>query len=167
MARRRVRDVLHGVYIGAVASVALPLLDLASAFYAGPFLLQAAFVTVALFQLGLRGRDRESLERVGLAASLAAASCAGLYVWAPIHGFAGSPTDRVQMGGMIALVMGLILVFATYFAGRAGWALSPRRKREARTATGYCSRCNYDLSGLPPGSPCPECAAVPAPPVNS
>jgi hypothetical protein len=28
-----------------------------------------------------------------------------------------------------------------------------------------CPSCNYDLSGLPPGSPCPECATKPpAPP---
>jgi uncharacterized membrane protein AbrB (regulator of aidB expression) len=24
-----------------------------------------------------------------------------------------------------------------------------------------CPSCNYDLSGLPPGAPCPECAAAP------
>jgi hypothetical protein len=28
-------------------------------------------------------------------------------------------------------------------------------------AAGHCARCRYDLSGLQPGSPCPECAARP------
>src|SRR3982750_2935308 len=27
------------------------------------------------------------------------------------------------------------------------------------TGSGACPSCNYDLSGLPPGAPCPECAA--------
>jgi hypothetical protein len=43
-----------------------------------------------------------------------------------------------------------------------GWSgVWPRSKAKG------CPSCNYDLSGLPPGSPCPECAAVPAPPVGS
>jgi hypothetical protein len=38
-----------------------------------------------------------------------------------------------------------------------------RRRRTVRF--GRCPSCNYDLSGLPPGSPCPECAAAaPSPP---
>jgi hypothetical protein len=32
-------------------------------------------------------------------------------------------------------------------------------RRAPRTG---CHTCNYDLSGLPPGSPCPECAAKPS-----
>jgi hypothetical protein len=35
------------------------------------------------------------------------------------------------------------------------WRRQPKR--------GGCPACNYDLSGLPPGSPCPECAAAPRP----
>jgi hypothetical protein len=35
------------------------------------------------------------------------------------------------------------------------------RFRRRNSEPGACSSCNYDLSGLPPGSPCPECAAVP------
>jgi hypothetical protein len=34
------------------------------------------------------------------------------------------------------------------------------RRRHGHTATA-CPSCGYDLSGLPRGSPCPECAAVP------
>jgi hypothetical protein len=34
-------------------------------------------------------------------------------------------------------------------------------RRYRRRARGHCPSCNYDLSGLPPGSPCPECAARP------
>lgn len=33
-----------------------------------------------------------------------------------------------------------------------------------RRTIGRCLFCNYDLCGLPPGSPCPECAAKPTPP---
>lgn len=36
---------------------------------------------------------------------------------------------------------------------------------EARpmASSGTCAKCGYDLSGLAPGSACPECAALPAP----
>jgi hypothetical protein len=34
-------------------------------------------------------------------------------------------------------------------------------RRAARLRRGRCPACRYDLSGLPPGSPCPECAAEP------
>jgi hypothetical protein len=45
-------------------------------------------------------------------------------------------------------------------ASAIGW-WSCRR----RPAAGICPSCNYDLSGLPPGSSCPECAAkLTAPP---
>jgi hypothetical protein len=36
-----------------------------------------------------------------------------------------------------------------------------------RHRPGHCPSCRYDLSGLPPGSPCPECAAAPPPVVKS
>jgi hypothetical protein len=40
-----------------------------------------------------------------------------------------------------------------------------RRHREALKGPRRCAVCRYDLSGLPPGSPCPECAAkAPDPP---
>jgi hypothetical protein len=38
----------------------------------------------------------------------------------------------------------------------AGWKMRPNRGGRPR-----CPSCTYDLSGLPTGSPCPECAAVP------
>jgi hypothetical protein len=40
-------------------------------------------------------------------------------------------------------------------ASLVGWWIRPRPGRSS------CPSCNYDLSGLPPGSPCPECAAAP------
>jgi len=36
-----------------------------------------------------------------------------------------------------------------------GILLIPRWRRRSRT--GLCPTCNYNLSGLPPNSPCPEC----------
>ncbi len=33
-------------------------------------------------------------------------------------------------------------------------------RRILRARRGLCTRCAYDLKGLPPGSPCPECGAV-------
>ncbi|MFO0836384.1 MAG: hypothetical protein U0638_15565 [Phycisphaerales bacterium] len=30
-----------------------------------------------------------------------------------------------------------------------------------RARRGLCTRCAYDLKGLPPGSPCPECGRLP------
>jgi glycine/D-amino acid oxidase-like deaminating enzyme len=38
-------------------------------------------------------------------------------------------------------------------------ALLVYRERRRRLP-GHCHRCRYDLSGLPEGSPCPECAAI-------
>jgi hypothetical protein len=50
-----------------------------------------------------------------------------------------------------------------------GWTLTAlvwwMSRGAARVKAGACPSCRYDLSGLPPGSPCPECAAEPpAPP---
>jgi hypothetical protein len=42
----------------------------------------------------------------------------------------------------------------------SGWAWW--RRLALRRVSG-CPSCNYDLTGLPPGSPCPECAAPPQP----
>jgi hypothetical protein len=39
--------------------------------------------------------------------------------------------------------------------------------RRNRWGEHSCPSCGYDLSGLPPGSPCPECAAAPPPVVES
>ncbi|MFO0836383.1 MAG: hypothetical protein U0638_15560 [Phycisphaerales bacterium] len=36
-------------------------------------------------------------------------------------------------------------------------------RRILRTRRGLCTRCAYDLKGLSPGSPCPECGHVSAP----
>jgi hypothetical protein len=36
-------------------------------------------------------------------------------------------------------------------------------RRHLRRVRGRCRSCSYDLSGLPPGSPCPECAATSPP----
>jgi hypothetical protein len=51
------------------------------------------------------------------------------------------------------------------------WALAPpvallvapalRAYYRSKRPPTACPSCNYDLSGLPPGSPCPECAAKP------
>lgn len=37
------------------------------------------------------------------------------------------------------------------------WRLDGRGARRIRR--GHCPTCNYNLSGLPPGAPCPECGA--------
>jgi len=36
-------------------------------------------------------------------------------------------------------------------------------RRFLRARRGLCTRCAYDLKGLPPGSPCPECGNSPLP----
>lgn len=40
------------------------------------------------------------------------------------------------------------------------WHLDLTALRRARA--GHCPKCNYDLSGLPPGTPCPECGKAAA-----
>jgi hypothetical protein len=38
------------------------------------------------------------------------------------------------------------------------WSAPGAIRRRRRRASGHCPSCNYDLSGLPPDSRCPECA---------
>jgi hypothetical protein len=58
----------------------------------------------------------------------------------------------------------LTLTFPLWCAGLLAAAASASafwsgRRRRGAGGSQPCSSCNYDLSGLPPGSPCPECAA--------
>jgi hypothetical protein len=41
------------------------------------------------------------------------------------------------------------------------WQIPLALRRHRRRRAGRCTRCNYDLKGLPPGSPCPECGTKP------
>jgi hypothetical protein len=41
------------------------------------------------------------------------------------------------------------------------WSAPTLIRRHLRRARGHCPACNYKLSGLPPGAPCPECAHQP------
>ncbi len=51
----------------------------------------------------------------------------------------------------------LVLVLATGTA----WRIDARARR--LTKEGHCSSCGYDLAGLAPESPCPECGRVAKP----
>jgi hypothetical protein len=48
---------------------------------------------------------------------------------------------------------------ATLAVAAVAWGVAAR----GRCRTPSVCRCGYDLTGLPPGSPCPECAAIPRP----
>ena len=63
-----------------------------------------------------------------------------------------------DLGGLVVICIPLW----TAPLAALGVALSELRARR-RALPGQCPRCHYDLSGLPPGSPCPECAAVSPP----
>jgi hypothetical protein len=73
--------------------------------------------------------------------------------------------NNIRLLGTIPIWRGLLLdahfFAATFLALGAVPALT---RRVLRRAPGQCASCRYDLSGLPPGSPCPECAALPSPP---
>ena len=53
-----------------------------------------------------------------------------------------------------------VFIVPTAGATAAAWWLDAR----ARRRPGLCPRCGYDLAGLSPGTPCPECGRVPARP---
>jgi hypothetical protein len=54
-----------------------------------------------------------------------------------------------------------IPAWAPFLVMAVSTALGWKRRPTRRGAAPICSRCRYDLSGLPSGSPCPECAAAP------
>ncbi len=38
----------------------------------------------------------------------------------------------------------------------------PAIRRALRRRDGHCTKCDYPLTGLPPGTACPECGQIPA-----
>jgi hypothetical protein len=55
------------------------------------------------------------------------------------------------------------LIADVTFYSAAWWGLfatPPAVIRCARRRRGSCTGCNYDLRGMPPGSPCPECGSI-------
>lgn len=57
---------------------------------------------------------------------------------------------------------GVALWFALLVVCAPGLLLTRLDRRAARrNRTNRCVKCNYDLTGLPAGAPCPECAARP------
>jgi hypothetical protein len=71
--------------------------------------------------------------------------------------------EWVGLGMMVCGIFGAIPVAVCEGAAGLGYYFSPGRRERLRVRLGHCTRCNYDLSGLPPGTPCPECAARPQP----
>jgi hypothetical protein len=57
----------------------------------------------------------------------------------------------------------MVLRVASWFAPGliAGSALSLRLTKWDRYRDGHCSKCGFDLYGLPLNSPCPECGNKP------
>jgi hypothetical protein len=66
----------------------------------------------------------------------------------------------IRTGRTTTVSLPLWIIFATSLSVTI--AAHARRKRFRPESE--CPSCHYDLSGLPPGSPCPECAATPTPP---
>lgn len=73
---------------------------------------------------------------------------------APRVPFSGLP-DGLPTG---VLTRGMLVNTATYAAAWFGLLFVPARIRRRMAAkTGLCPACRYDLRGLTPGAPCPEC----------
>jgi hypothetical protein len=84
---------------------------------------------------------------------------AGIAAAAIILAFS-SPDDE-WAPSFVALLLGLVVVLC---AGVGTLAAAPAYmigRRSRFFSRGVCPSCRYDLSGLPAGSPCPECAAAP------
>jgi hypothetical protein len=54
-----------------------------------------------------------------------------------------------------------IPLWSVFVAGALASGVAIRSHRRLGRAPGTCPSCHYDLSGLPPNSPCPECASPP------
>ena len=81
-----------------------------------------------------------------------------------LYRFGGTSKDRYALP-LRPIGPGLAANIATF---TAAWAILWLAFSQARTLTrrirGRCPACNYDLRGLAPGTPCPECGRAP---VNS
>jgi hypothetical protein len=84
--------------------------------------------------------------------------------WAPIPEWILPQNGNVPVFGfpVVPLWRGFLLDTGVYGAFAFALSFVPGAvRRRMRAARGLCPSCRYDLSGLPPGSPCPECAAKP------
>jgi hypothetical protein len=65
-------------------------------------------------------------------------------------------------GGPFADYEAGLPLWSVFVAGAIASGLAHRSHLRQVRAPRACPSCRYDLSGLPPGSPCPECATVPS-----
>jgi hypothetical protein len=71
-------------------------------------------------------------------------------------GVAQSHGPPFNLGSGDSITLPLWMPFAA-FALPSVWLLWPHLRL---TRHGHCPRCHYDLRGLPPNSPCPECGSL-------
>jgi hypothetical protein len=74
------------------------------------------------------------------------------------------PSIQIDNRDTIVTIPFWVVAAAGAVPTAAAWRFDAFARRRART--GHCPACNYDRTGIPDASPCPECGTGPVPTVG-